>query len=299
MIYTNQKKLSISLGYIYIDSYNHDICESIEVVVCSRKFADYLSKYNLPNLKLIQLTSAGYDGIDLDLYRKRGVWICNMSDTYSVAISEFVVYCFLKSAKRYNRSISNMFIRFFRNYKYITELSGKTVTILGVGSIAKHIAKRLSAFEMELYGYGTYDRELPYFNKIYSSKEDLKLILQRSDYIVSTLPLNDNTYNLLDKDLFLSFRNDCVFMNVGRNSTINQDDLWDLLKKNKRMTAFLDMFDIFPNPITNRFYRLSNVVVIPGVVAISREVDLKKNQFIRNNISLFKNSLKPKCICNE
>ena len=74
---------------------------------CSRGMAKRLLEVDFPNLKVIQLFSAGYDGIDLDLVKKKGITLCNAANVYNIGMAEFVVYGMLISAKKYHRNIKN------------------------------------------------------------------------------------------------------------------------------------------------------------------------------------------------
>ena len=85
-----------------------------------------------------------------------------------------------------------------------------------------------------------------------------------------------------------------VIVNVGRKAVFDQADFYLALKKKKIGGAVLDMFERLPNPITNKFRRLNNVVVLPGVAAISQEVNVRLKEHMYSNIlaSLQSNELK-------
>lgn len=288
MIITDNKKISQKLNIAFWKK-NTSIIPQIEIAIASRAFAKYLLNSNCPNLKYIQLTSAGFEGVDIQLAKERGIIVCNAANVYNVGMAEFVVYAMLMRAKRYNRSIKNRWLRLFRNYHYITELSGKTVGILGAGNIGGQIAKRLTAFDMKVLGYDIKTDNKPYFEKIYN-QENLYDFLSQCDYIVNCMPLSPSTEKMLCKKWFDHMKNDVTIVNVGRKQMINNSDLIYFLKKNKDATAILDMFEKFPNPITNPYRRLSNALVLPGVTAISQEIDKKLVSLCEENIILFQNN---------
>ncbi len=237
---------------------------------CSRAMAIQLLQLDIPNLKVIQLFSAGYDGIDLEQIKKKGITLCNAADVYNLGMAEFVVYGMLRRAKRYHRSIKNMWLRPLRNYHYITELYGKTVGIMGCGNIGQQIAKRLAAFDMRVIGYDARTDERPYFDEIYGLNEK-EVFVPQCDYIVNCIPLMPSTKGMLDKSWCNLMKNDVTFVNVARKGLINDADLISYLKSHKDATAILDMLEQMPNPITNPYRRLSNVLVLPGVTAASVE----------------------------
>ena len=259
----------------------------VEALVCSRDVAQVAQHMNIPNLKVIQLFSAGFDYIDPKLLKEKGVHLCNAANVYNVGMAEFVVFGMLMHAKRYNHSIKNRWLRPFRNYHYLTELSGKNVGILGAGNIGGQIAKRLEAFDMHVLGYDLKTDDRPHFEQVYN-QDNLAEFLGQCDYIVNCMPLFPSTEGMLCKAWFDQMKNTVTIVNVGRKKLINDHDLITFLKENKDATAVLDMFEKVPNPFTNPYRRLSNVLVLPGVTAISQEINQKLSTLISENMRRLK-----------
>ena len=259
----------------------------VEALVCSRDVARVAQHMNIPNLKVIQLFSAGFDYIEPNLLKEKGVHLCNAANVYNVGMAEFVVFGMLMHAKRYNHSIKNRRLRPFRNYHYLTELSGKTVGILGAGNIGGQIAKRLEAFDMHVLGYDLKTDDRPHFEQVYN-QDNLAEFLGQCDYIVNCMPLFPSTEGMLCKAWFDQMKNTVTIVNVGRKKLINDHDLIAFLKENKDATAVLDMFEKVPNPFTNPYRRLSNVLVLPGVTAISQEINQKLSTLISENMRRLK-----------
>lgn len=255
----------------------------VEALVCSRDVAQVAQHMNIPNLKVIQLFSAGFDYIEPNLLKEKGVHLCNAANVYNVGMAEFVVFGMLMHAKRYNHSIKNRRLRPLRNYHYLTELSGKTVGILGAGNIGGQIAKRLEAFDMHVLGYDLKTDDRPHFEQVYN-QDNLAEFLGQCDYIVNCMPLFPSTEGMLCKAWFDQMKKNVTIVNVGRKKLINDHDLISFLKENKEATAVLDMFEKVPNPFTNPYRRLSNVLVLPGVTAISQEINQKLATLIAENM---------------
>lgn len=251
---------------------------------CSRGMAIILLEKDFPNLKVIQLFSAGYDGIDLELVKQKGITLCNAANVYNIGMAEFVVYGMLASAKKYHRSIKNHHVRLLRNYHYLTELYGKTVGIMGCGNIGGQIAKKLAAFDMKVLGYDANTSPKPFFEKIYGLDERDAFVPQ-CDYIVCCLPLMKATEGLLNKDWFSLMKPNVTIVNVARKSVICDKDLLAFLKSHKDATAVLDMLEKIPNSITNPYRRLSNALVLPGVTAASVESMERLHQLLLDNLS--------------
>lgn len=287
MILTSNKKISKGID---VNLWNKDISllNNVEIAIASRAFAAYLLEHDTPKLKYIQLTSAGFEGVDLNVAKSKGITICNAANVYNVGMAEFVVLGMLMQAKRYNHSIKNRSIRPFRNYHYITELSGKTVGILGAGNIGSQIAKRLEAFDMRVLGYDLRTDDRPHFEKIYN-EQGLTEFLGQCDYLVNCMPLFPSTEGLLCEKWFVNMKPTVTIVNVGRKKMINDSDFISFLKTHKDATAVLDMFEKIPNPISNPYRRLSNVLVLPGVTAISQEIDAKLLSLCKINIEKYRN----------
>ncbi|MDQ2178546.1 D-isomer specific 2-hydroxyacid dehydrogenase family protein [Marinifilum sp. D714] len=257
----------------------------IQIIVGSRALIGQCQNISFPNLKFIQLLSVGFEGIDIEKFKQKGVIVSNAANVYNVGMAEFIVYSLLMGAKRYNKGIRNSFIRYQRGYKYITELGGKTVGIMGVGAIGKEVAKRLQGFDMNVIGYDLTSTNVPNFEKVYAIEEKNEFLPQ-CDYLVVSIPLNDKTKGTLDQSVFEKLKPNVTIVNVGRKDLFNQNDFLKALKGNKEMTAILDMFELIPNPFTNPFRRLSNVKILPGVTAISKEINSKRLKLVRENIEL-------------
>lgn len=262
--------------------------EDIKAAFCSRAMAIKLLSLDFPNLKTIQLFSAGYDGIDLELVRKKGITLCNAANVYNLGMAEFVVYAMLRRAKRYHRSIKNLCLRPLRNYHYITELRGKTVGIMGCGNIGQQVAKCLSGFEMTVIGYDAFPGDKPFFENIYGPDEK-NVFVPQCDYIVNIIPLMPSNARMLDKSWCELMKSDVTFVNVARKGTINDADLIAFLKTHKYATAILDMLEMMPNPITNPYRRLDNVLVLPGVTAASVESRGRLHKLLLTNLDNIRN----------
>jgi len=290
MYITDNKRLSVSLNLPMFDSNQTNIYkEQLDYAICSRALASRLIDGDFKALKIIQLTSAGYDGVDVKKAAEKGIKIANAANVYNVGMAEFVVYALLMCAKRYHQSAKKHRIRLLRNYRYITELSGKTVGIMGAGNIGCQIAKRLAAFDMKVIGYDMQTFERPGFSRIYdpsSSKE----FFNSCDYLVNCVPLMPSTEGMLNKSVFELLKPTVTIVNVGRKKLINDNDLLAFLKSNPDATAVLDMFEKFPNPFTNPYRRLKNVVVLPGVTAISQEINVKLEELVRDNMQRYQQS---------
>lgn len=272
----------VKITYKTMDAYDHN--RDVVAIAGSRAIAIKADKMDFPGLKLVQLTSAGFDGVPLAEYRDKGVMVANAGSTYSVPIAETVVLGMLLMAKKLHTNPNNRHAKIQRHYIEIQELYAKKVIILGAGSIGTEIAKRLSGFDMTVDGYAQSEGTRPYFNRVICGRNVLAEEIANYDYVISTLPDTERTRGFFDKELLSRMKQTSVIVNVGRKAVFNENDLFVSLKTKSIRGAVLDMFEKLPNPVTNKFRRLNNVIVLPGVSAISKEVNDRLKVHTEQNI---------------
>lgn len=272
----------VKITYKTMDAYDHN--RDVVAIAGSRAIAIKADKMDFPGLKLVQLTSAGFDGVPLAEYRDKGVMVANAGSTYSVPIAETVVLGMLLMAKKLHTNPNNRHAKIQRHYIEIQELYAKKVIILGAGSIGTEIAKRLSGFDMTVDGYAQSEGTRPYFNRVICGRNVLAEEIANYDYVISTLPDTERTRGFFDKELLSRMKQTSVIVNVGRKAVFNENDLFASLKTKSIRGAVLDMFEKLPNPVTNKFRRLNNVIVLPGVSAISKEVNDRLKVHTEQNI---------------
>lgn len=272
----------INITYKQLEEYNNN--SEVIAIAGSRAMAIKCADMNFPALKLFQLTSAGFDNVPLGKYADKGIAVANAGDVYSAPIAETVVFGILQMAKKLRKNPNNRRFKITRHYKYITELKDKKVLIMGAGNIGTAVAKRLSGFEMEIHGYDPFCSEKPEYGKLLRSRKELLDRIGDYDYIVSTMPDNEDTKGFINSELFERMKSSSVIINVGRKAVFNEKDFYTALKERKIGGAVLDMFEKLPNPITNKFRRLKNVIVLPGVSAISKEVNERLKRHMSLNI---------------
>ena len=258
--------------------------KDVFAVVGSRALAIAASKVEFPCLKIVQLTSAGYDGVPCEEFANKGIIVSNAGAIYSAPIAETVILGILLTAKRLHKNPNNRLFKIHRHYSYITEIKDKRILILGTGNIGTAIAGRLQGFDAVIDGYDKLLLPRPQYSRILCGRSELLDKIGEYDYIISTLPDTNETRGFIDKELIDRMSKNAVFINVGRKAVYSEDDLFYALKHKKINCAVLDMFELIPNPISNKFRRLSNVIVLPGVAAVSREVNERLRQHIAENI---------------
>lgn len=284
------------ITYKTLDKYNQN--PDVIAIVGSRAMAIKAAKMDLSGLKLFQLTSAGFDGVPCDKYANKNIKVANAGSVYSAPIAETVVFGMLSMAKKLHKNPNNRHFKIQRHYNTITELANKKLLIMGTGNIGTAIANRLAGFEMQIDGYDLFCGEKSQYDKIIRSRKELIECIGDYDYIISTLPDNEKTKCFINYELFNEMKNTVIIVNVGRKAVFNETNFYRALKTKKIGGAILDMFEKIPNPITNKFRRLSNVIVLPGVSAISQEVNIRLCAHMSKNILALLNDEKINNVIN-
>lgn len=250
---------------------------------------EFLDKH--PNLRWVQSIRAGYDNIDMNYIRKRNIIFTNGKDIYSVPIAEDVVCKILMhntNAIKYLENKRNKEWNFVKNRR---EFYGQTVGIIGTGSIATEIAKRLQGFGVKLLGYKRNPvSTMAYFDEIYDGKKGLEYVLSNSDYIIITVDLNKGTFHMINKDNLKLLKKSASIINIARGSIINQQDLTEALRNNDISYAGLDVFETEPLPLEDELWNFENVYITPhasGVVINNKD---RINELVVGNVRRFMNN---------
>lgn len=227
MLNTTDIEYLTGLGYtVFTDPTSAPLTE-IDVLVDSGLFSKY-KLTDFPNLKFLQITSAGYDYLDFNYIKEKGMIFCNGRDLYSIPIAEFTIARILEYAKELRIINEDQKNKHWEKRFGFVELHGQKALILGTGSIGYETAIRLQAFGVTVDGVNSNGRSIEPFNACFSL-DSCKSVLGEYDYIINALPLNDQTMHFVNKDFIESMKDSAVLINVGRGKTVNETDLIKLL----------------------------------------------------------------------
>lgn len=213
------------------------------------------------SLKYIQLTSAGFDRVPIDYVRNHNITINNARGVYSIPMAEHVVAGVLNIYRSQVFFLKNQMAHRWEKKRDLVELAGRSVCILGCGSVGTECAKRFKAFGCVVYGVDIVRREIEYFSQIYHLSE-IKEVLSKSDIVVITLPLTDETYHMFGKEYFSSMRAGALLVNIARGALIDTEELV-LALKDKLGGAVLDVFEEEPLNGNNPLWDMENVLITP------------------------------------
>lgn len=212
------------------------------------------------NLRFIQLTSAGLDRVPMDYIKEHGIAIHNAGGVYSIPMAEFAICGVLQLYKRSRFFNKNQSENKWEKHRELLELYGKTVLIVGCGSVGTECAKRFSAFGCNVLGVDLYPREDKNYNKMLTL-DLLDNAISDADIVVLTLPLTDETYHLLNDKRLKRLRKNAVLVNISRGAVIDTVALTESLPNIGG--AVLDVFEEEPLPLNSPLWDTENVIITP------------------------------------
>lgn len=270
------------------DIIERDVSE-VEALVCQNVFT-YRTLNEFPRLQVVQAVSAGLDRLPIEQLKERDIRVYNAGDTYAVPMAEWVVWQlldFMKYGAAFREKQQN---RHWEKERRLLELSGKTVTILGVGNVSEAIAKRLRAFDMHLIGVGHREKEVPFVDR-YVLMDSLYDVLRVSDVIILALPLTDDTYHLINQDALAVMKEDSILMNVARGAVIDEEALVKSLHDGKFFGVALDVFETEPIPSDHPLYEFEWVNLTPHNSYVSDRVNNRLFKNVYKNLQQCTNYL--------
>ena len=220
-----------------------------------------------PNLKLVQLTSAGYDQVDPEAAKKAKVPVSNNGGANAIAVAEHAIMLMLAVYKRLVQFHNHIVAGNWRVGNpadvRVHELSNATLGIVGLGNIGKKVARRAAGFDMRIQYYDikrlTEDQEDALGVRFALYDE----LLQTSDVVTLHVPLDDTTRKMIGTRELSMMKKDAIIVNTCRGPVIDEDALYDALKANQIFGAGLDVMVEEPPQPKHKLFTLPNVIFTP------------------------------------
>jgi phosphoglycerate dehydrogenase-like enzyme len=220
-----------------------------------------------PNLKLVQLLSAGYDHVDVEAARKAKVPVSNNGGANALAVAEHTIMLILAVLKRvvqFHNSVAGGKWRVGNPADVrVYEMASRTLGIVGLGNIGKKVARRARAFETKVQYYD--------IRRLSEADEDalgvrfvlFDELLRTSDIVSLHVPLDDSTRNLIDARALGLMKREAIIINTCRGPVIDEAPLHDALKNNRIAGAGLDVMVEEPPRADHPLFSLPNVTLTP------------------------------------
>jgi hydroxypyruvate reductase len=238
----------------------------------------------LPNVKLIAICGVGYDGIDVDAAKERGIVVTHTPGVLTDDVADLALGLMLSIGRRIPQAD-----RFVRNGDWVSDtfpmthkVSGACIGIVGMGRIGRAIAKRAAAFDMQIsYTTREMKADVPY-----TFYKTLTALAAEVDYLVVAVPGGDKTKNLISASVLHELGTKGYLINVSRGSVVDQAALVQSLKDKTIAGAALDVF--WDEPVVDpELRRLPNVVLTPHIASATEETRRAMVALTMDNLSAF------------
>ena len=277
---------------VYEDSTNAELIERIQGarVVVTKELpvsADLLSQFP-DTVELIVEAGTGYNNIDLDAAKKKGITVSNIPAYSTERVAHTVIMMILNFASTMQQQIGMLAKGNRSNFtKYLqvshTEVNGKTLGVVGAGHIGMEVIKVAKALGMNILVH-TRTPKADGDGIRYVSLDEL---LENSDYISLHCPLNDQTKHLINKETIGKMKPNAVIVNTGRGPLINEKDLCEALAAKRIAGAGLDVQEVEPPAEDSPLYTLDNVIITPHMGWKGLETRQRLVGIIRDNVQAF------------
>ena len=277
---------------VYDDSTNEEFIERIQGarVVVTKELpvgADLLSQFP-DTVKLIVEAGTGYNNIDLNAAKERGITVCNIPAYSTERVAHTVIMMILNFASTMQKQIGMLAKGDRSNFtKHLqvshTEVNGKTLGVVGAGLIGMEVIKVAKALGMSILVY-TRTPKADGDGIRYVSLDEL---LENSDYITLHCPLNDQTKHMINKETIGKMKPSAVIINTGRGPLINEAELCEALAAKRIAGAGLDVQEVEPPAEDSPLYTLDNVILTPHMGWKGLETRQRLVGIIRDNVQAF------------
>lgn len=238
-------------------------------------------------MKIISNYGVGFDNIDVDAARKRGIIVTNTPGVASESVAEHTFMLILACAKQVVEADKFVRLGKFKRwdpYAFVSpQVWGKTIGIIGLGRIGTFVANiAYEGFKMRVLYYDVESSND--FEMLYEAKYcELNELLSESDFITIHCPLNDNTRHLVGKNEFKLMKKSAILVNTGRGAIVDEEALIRALSGNKIAGAGLDVFEHEPD-ISEQLRMMPNVILTPHSASATLETRVAMSRIAAQNI---------------
>lgn len=258
------------------------------------------------NLRIIAQYAVGYDNIDIAECTKRGIYVTNTPGVLSESVADLTIGLILAITRRIVEG--DKFIRsgeweklgvaWHPNLLVGMDLKGKTLGIIGMGSIGYEVAKRAKAFGMKIIYYSRRRKE-NVEKELDAKFFELEDLLRNSDIVSIHTPLTKETYHLIGEKEIKMMKSTAYLINTARGAIVDEEILYKALKERWIAGAALDVFSKEPYPKNSKLLELENLVVTPHIGSAGKETRENMGLLVAKNLIEFAKGNVPPNLVNK
>ncbi len=228
-----------------------------------------------PKLRVIGRAGVGVDNVDQEAATAAGIPVMNTPGGNSISVAEHTLALMLSLARAVPQASASTRGGKWEKQKFLgSELGGKTLGVLGLGSVGREVVLRARAFEMRILACD------PYVSSQRASDLDVELadlarLLAESDYITLHLALTPETRKVLSREAFAAMKHGVRIVNCARGELVDSDALLEAMRSGKVAGAALDVFDPEPPGAGNPLLAEENLVATPHIGGATEEAQEK------------------------
>lgn len=263
--------------------------DAVALLPVTRSFTTRLIR-RLPNLKLIQVISAGTDWMDKPALYELGVKVANNGGGNRVAVSEHTIALMIAAYRRLDHQM-----RGAKEGKWASEVPGsveqfhtleqKKIGIAGFGRIGQAVAQRLQGWECEIFYYDVFDPPAEVVEKLNVTKFPLDELLEKSDIVTLHVDLQPSTFHMIGARELGLMKNTAILINACRGPVVDELALIKALKGGEIAGAGLDVLEQEPTDPCNPILAMDNVVVTPHLASRAIESNIASTSFAMENLT--------------
>jgi glycerate dehydrogenase len=244
----------------------------------------------LPNLKFIGVLATGYNVVDIRAAKKAGICVTNIPAYSTVSVAQMVfshILNFAQNVSVHAASVAagdwqkNADFAYWKTPQ--TELTGKTLGIIGFGQIGQAVAKIGLAFGMKII----FNNRSKKNTAIEATQVELETLLSSSDFISINCPLTDENSGFINKTTISKMKPSAFLINTGRGPLINERDLADALNRGKIAGAGLDVLSVEPAAADNPLTTAKNCYITPHIAWATFEARTRLMNIAIANLKAF------------
>lgn len=262
--------------------------EGAEVLITNKTLITAKDMALLPELKYIGVLATGYNVVDIDEAKARGIVVTNIPAYSTASVAQMVFAHMLNITQRVGYYANeNTQGRWTNNPDFcywdtnLVELDGKKMGIVGYGNIGKATARIALAFGMEVLAYTSKEqKDLPQGVK----KVSLDELFAESDVISLHCPLTPDTKELVNANRLKTMKPNAILVNTGRGPLINEQDLADALNEGRIAGAGLDVLSVEPSVAGNPLLSAKNCFITPHIAWATKEARTRLMDIAINNL---------------
>lgn len=280
----------------YPNTLKEDAAEKVrdaDIVIANKAPMNEETLKDAPNVKLICEFATGFDNVDLEYCKKRGIKVANVKDYSTAAVAQhtFALAMYLSESLHYyddyvksgTYAAQSRFSHFDIPF---TEIEGKIWGIVGMGNIGRKVAKIAEAFGAKVIFYSASGKS----SCTDYPRVELDELLKESDYLSLHCPLSDRTRNLINMDALKKMKKTAYLINVARGPVVNTEDLYTALEEGLIAGAGLDVLEKEPieqdNPL-GKIMDSKKLIITPHMAWASTEARIRLVEEVAKNIEAF------------